>query len=76
MFHWQPHPSGVFHKIFGGGGLAFGDDFRSPSGAESDGGGLMSRTDRVRWGGNLEKLSAEAKNYPNSKIKLEQILVF
>ena len=30
--------SGFFHKIFGEGGLAFGDDFQSPSGTESDGG--------------------------------------
>ena len=39
-----------FHKIFGGEGLAFGDDFRSPSGMESGGGGTCIG-DGVRYRG-------------------------
>ena len=57
--------TGVFHKIFGGEGLAFGDDFS------------VHVRDGVRWGGNssqgrsqmivmgdLENLSTEAKSAP------------
>ena len=64
----------VFSQNFcGGGGLAFRDNFWSPSGTESDRGtGIRGWThvgDGVRWG-DLEKLSAEAKNTPfSSKMK-------
>ena len=54
------------------GGLAFGDDFRTPLGKESDNRGLASGTESDE--GEVEKLSAEAKNAPSTK--LEQILVF
>ena len=57
--------------------LAFGDDFRSltesngggglASRMESDGGGLVSGTESDE--GDLEKLSAEVKNAPYTKIR-------
>ena len=50
-----------FHKIFGGeGGLL--------SGTKSDGAGAVSGTESD--GGNLEKLSAEARNSPYSRIRV------
>ena len=45
-----------------GWGLAFGDDFKSLSKMESNGGELMLGTESDK--GDLEKLSAEAKNAP------------
>ena len=36
IYHVGDLPPGFFHKLFGG-GFVFGDDFRSPSGTESDG---------------------------------------
>ena len=58
--------SGFFHKIFGG-GLAFGDDFWSPSGTErqSQMGELTSGMESDE--GDMEKLSAEAKNAPQQQ---------
>ena len=55
---------GFFTKFFMG-GLAFGDDFWSLSGTESDG-GLASGTESDEG---LDKLSADAKNSPYSKIR-------
>ena len=48
------------------GGLAFGDDFWSPSGTESDGGTHIG--DRVRWEGTWKNCSLRPKKTPYSKI--------
>ena len=60
--------SGFFHKIFGG-GLAFGDDFSVPvgDGVRRGEGGLTPGMESDE--GDLEKLSAKAKNAPHSKIR-------
>ena len=65
---WRPYFTSWtqgFYTIFlvGEGELAFGDDFWSPPGTESDGGGSRIG-DGVRWRG---KLSAAAKNAPTAK---------
>ena len=70
---FQMDRSGFFHKIFGGRrDLFFGDDFSVPVEDGVRWGGSCQRQSQMR--GNLEKLSAEAKNTPIAK--LEQILVF
>ena len=56
-------PPGFFHKIFGGGDLLSRTIFWSPLGTASDG-GLTSGLESDHMRGDLEKLSAEAKNAP------------
>ena len=56
-----------FTKFLMGEGLAFGDNFWSPLGTESDGGDSHQGRSQMRE--DLEKLSAESKNDPYSKIR-------
>ena len=60
-----------FSQKFGGGGLAFGDNFRSPSrtGSDGGGGGDSHRGQSLMGGGDLEKLSTKAKNITHNKIR-------
>ena len=69
IWPWQwpiPHDIPGFFFSFGGGGLAFGDDVRFPSGTESDVGWHLCRGMESDEG-DLEKLSADAKNASYSK---------
>ena len=60
--------AGFFSQNIWWGDLAFGDDFRSPSGMEPDGGGGTRVGDRVRWGGTWINCPLRPKMLPYSKI--------